>query len=275
MRNRLPLLSMLGARSPKQRLILALVIVAFTAFSYMSSSSVNPVTGEKQHVSLTVDQEIALGIQSAPKMAQQHGGLDQGQRSQALVKQVGNKLLQAGPSSDNPYQFDFHLLADREVVNAFALPGGQIFITRALLDRLPSEDHLAGVLAHEIGHVIERHGAQHLAKANLTQGLAQAAGIAVYDPSKPSSAAGAQIAQAVGRLINMKYGRDDELESDRWAVRLTTKAGYKPEAMIEVMKILSEASKGGKPPEMFSTHPASENRVATIRDEIRKVNNLG
>ncbi|MCB0318004.1 MAG: M48 family metalloprotease [Bdellovibrionales bacterium] len=270
MRNRIPMPMIVG-RSPKQRLVLALVIIAFTVFSYMGSSSVNPITGEAQHVSLTVDQEIALGLQSAPEMAKQHGGLDQDQALQNIVKRVGYKLLSTGVGTELPYKFDFHLLADKQVLNAFALPGGQVFITRALLDKLPTEDHLAGVLAHEIGHVIERHGAQHLAKANLTQGLAQAAGIAVYVPDKPATAAGAQVAYAIGSLINLKYNRADELESDRWAVRLTAKSAYRPEAMIEVMRILSESSKGGRPPEFFSTHPASENRVATIRDEIRKL----
>ncbi|MEZ4754120.1 MAG: M48 family metalloprotease [Bdellovibrionota bacterium] len=273
MRNRLPL-HMLAGGSPKRRLIIAAVIVAFTLFSYLGSSSVNPITGEKQKVSLTVDQEIALGIQSAPEMAQQYGGLDKDRTAQVLVKKVGGKLLFRGVQKKIPYQFDFHLLADQKVVNAFALPGGQIFITRALLDRFNSEDQLAGVIAHEIGHVLERHGAEHLAKANLTQGLAQAAGIAVYDPNRPGTAAGAQIAQAIGQLVNMKYGRDDELESDRWAVRLTTKAGYRPEAMIEVMEILSEAHKAGRPPEFMSTHPASENRVAVIREEINKLKSL-
>src|SRR5690606_26163857 len=139
--------------------------------------------------------------------------------------------------------------------NAFALPGGQVFITAALLSRLRSEGQVAGVLGHEIGHVVARHGAEHMAKARLTQGLTGAAVLATYDPSDPSSRGSAAVAALIGQMVNMRFGREDELESDRLGVRFMAEAGYDPRSMVEVMKVLQEAAGGGRQPEFFSTHP--------------------
>ena len=94
--------------------------------------------------------EIALGLQAAPEMAQQFGGLDPNENDQAVVDEIGVRLLQASPAGQSPYEFDFHLLADPQTVNAFALPGGQIFITEALYRELETEGQLAGVLGHEV-----------------------------------------------------------------------------------------------------------------------------
>ncbi len=88
--------------------------------------------------------------------------------------------------SSTPYQYAYHLLADPQTVNAFALPGGQVFITRALYDRLQTDGELAGILSHETGHVVARHSAEQIAKAQLTQGLTGAAVIAACDPNSPN-----------------------------------------------------------------------------------------
>ncbi|MCA9284311.1 MAG: M48 family metalloprotease [Phycisphaerales bacterium] len=254
------------------RLLIAAAIALIAIISFYSSRSQNPVTGKMQHVDLTPDQEIALGLQSAPEMAQQFGGLAADPQAQEAVDTIGRRLVSSGPAADSPYRFEFHLLADPKTVNAFALPGGQVFITVGLLDRLETEGQLAGVLAHEIGHVIERHGAEHLAKQRLTTGLVGAVGVAASDPDRPSSGAqAAAIAAAIGQLINMRYGRDDELESDGWGVRLAAAAGYDPRSMIRVMEILAEASQGQAPPEFFSTHPNPENRIARIEAAIAEV----
>lgn len=263
----------------KLRLMIAGAIVLFTLFSYMRQSDVNPITGESQRVALSPQDEIALGLQSAPAMAQQHGGLFPDENYQAIVDGVGNSLVQAlnnqlaqTPGRSNPYQFEFHLLADRNSINAFALPGGQCFITYALFEKLARErqtpyggfqDRLAGVLAHEVGHVIARHGNQRMAKQKLTQGLIGAASVGggTYQSG--------QIAAMVGKMINMKYGRSDELESDKWGVSLADEAGYDARAMLDVMDILDESAAGGGPPEMMSTHPKPANRKAYVKEILR------
>lgn len=254
------------------RLIFAAIIAAVSLFSYFGSRQDNPVTGETQYIDITPEQEIALGLQAAPQMAQEFDGLDANQSDQALLDQIGNSIVANSPASQTPYEFDFHLLADQDTINAFALPGGQIFITRALFDQLQTEDQLAGVLGHEIAHVVARHSAEHIAKAKLTEGLTGAAVIATYDPDNPASASSAQVAMLIGQLINLKFGREDELESDVLGVCFMNDTGYNPEEMIGVMQILASASEGGnRPPEFFSTHPNPENRVNRIQQAIQNI----
>ena len=252
------------------KFIIALLIAGFSVISYWCKRQHNEVTGETQHIDMTAEQEIALGLQAAPEMAQQYGGLHPDQQAAARVKEIGNQLVAKTKAGSTPYKFDFHLLADENTINAFALPGGQIFITAGLLKNLQTEGQLAGVLGHEIGHVVARHSAEQIAKSQLTQGLTGAAAIAVYDPDRPSTAAGAAAAAMVGKLMTMKFGRDDELESDRLAVRFTAKAGYDPTAMIQVMQILEGASGGSRGPEFFQTHPNPANRIGEIQNAIQQ-----
>lgn len=251
------------------RVLLALAVAGIALFSYCSNAQINPVTGEKQHVAgVRPEQEIALGLQAAPSMVQEYGGVSRDQEAAGRVEWVGNQVVSNSDAQRGPYQYKFHLLADRKTINAFALPGGQVFITEALYRQLTSDGQLAGVLGHEIGHVVARHGAEHMAKAQLTQGLTGAAVLATYDPDRPGSASSAAIAQMVGGLLNLKYGRDDELESDRLGVRFMTQAGYDPRSMIAVMEILKKSG-GGSQPEFFSTHPNPENRIGKIQQAIK------
>lgn len=254
------------------RLIMAAAIAAFSLFSYFSSRQDNPVTGETQYIDITPEQEIALGLEAAPQMAAEFGGEDENTQDQTIVDEVGNRIVQSSPAGSSPYQFEFHLLNDDQTINAFALPGGQVFITRALYDRLQTEGQLAGVLGHEVGHVVARHSAEQIAKAKLTEGLTGAAVIAAYDPNNPSSASRAQIAVLIGQLITLKYGRDDELESDYLGVCFINDTGYDPNELIGVMQILAASQTGDRPPEFFSTHPNPENRVARIQQAIQNIN---
>lgn len=254
------------------RLLIALAIAAISIVTYYSSRQYNPITDEVQHVDMSPEQEIAMGLQAAPAMADQHGGLHPDQEAQAVVDRVCSELVESTAAREAPYQFECHVLADEQMVNAFALPGGQVFITAGLLSRLKTEGQLAGVLGHEIGHVVARHGAEHLAKARLTQGLTGAAVIATYDPDNPSSRNTAAVAAAIGQLVNMRFGREDELESDRLGVRLMAEAGYDPRALIDVMRVLAEAGGGGgRQPEFFSTHPNPDRRVERIEAAVAEV----
>lgn len=246
------------------RLLLALGLAAFALLSYCSTRSENPVTGETQYVDLTPDQEIAIGLRAAPEMAQQHGGLHPDQRVQAQVDEVGVRVVERSAAAESPYRYEFHLLADPQTVNAFALPGGQVFITAALYERLESSGQLAGILGHEVGHVVGRHSAERMAKAKLTQGLTGAAVLATAEGGRSSAA----MAAMIGQMINMKYGREDELESDHFGVEYMSDAGYDPRSMIRVMEILAEASQGARPAEFFSTHPDPGNRIERIQASI-------
>lgn len=261
-----------GGRSlPAGRILVALVIAAFSVISYCSSRSYNEVTEETQYVGVSPEQEIAMGLQAAPEMSQRHGGLYPDRELQQYIDTVCQQIISNSEVEETGWPFECHLLADDQTINAFALPGGQMFITAALFERLETEGQLAGVMAHEIGHVVARHSAQRIAKMQLTQGLSGAVVMATYDPDNPRSQGTAQIAALIGQLVNMKYGRDDELQSDRLGVQFMSEAGYDPRSMWRVMEILAEASQGSRPPEFFSTHPNPENRIARIQEAIREV----
>ncbi|PIE49351.1 MAG: peptidase M48 Ste24p [Flavobacteriales bacterium] len=252
----------------KIRLIIGAVIILFALFKYYSNREVNPYTGKKQSIGLSAEEEIALGLKSAPQMAAQHGGLYPSQEAQDLVDRVGTKLVNSSVAKETPYRFDFHLLRDPQTINAFALPGGQIFITYALYSKLENEDQLAGVLGHEIGHVVGRHSAERIANQGLTQGIIS--GVLVGGGEGTG-----QMAAMIGNVINMKYGRGDELESDDLGVKFMMDAGYQPEEMIGVMEILKAAAGPNRVPEFQSTHPDPENRKEEILKSIEKYRNGG
>lgn len=255
-----------------KRLLLALAVVAIALIGYFSQTQINPVTGEKQHVALSVDQEKVLGLESAPEMAAQMGGeASPSDPGAQRVSEVGRRMVASSNASRSPYadSFRFHLLRDPETVNAFALPGGPIFITEGLLRRLQTEAQLAGVLGHEAGHVVHRHAAEQLAKGQLGQLLGAAVGVAADDGSGEGGRAQA-VAMMVSQVVQLRYGRQDESEADRYGVDAMAAAGYDPRAMLQVLEILRDASQGPRPPEFLSSHPLPETRIRELEDYLRQ-----
>jgi predicted Zn-dependent protease len=248
----------------KIRIFIGLAIVAFAFIQKWSNTETNPYTGRSQHITMTSDQEIAIGLQSAPEMAQQHGGLYPDERIQSFVDAVGHKLVNSSIARDTPYKYDFHLLADDQTINAFALPGGQCFITYALFSKL-NEAQLAGVLGHEIGHVIGRHSAERIADSQTWQTATMGATVGAGDLGS--------IVGGIGQNTLLKNGRGDELESDELGVLFMIQSGYDPYEMIKVMEILKTAGGPNRTPEFQSTHPDPENRIEKIKEAIAKYGN--
>lgn len=254
------------------RLLIGAVLVVISLITYFGSQSTNPVTQDVQHISMSTDQEIAMGLQAAPELADQFGGLDPNQSDQQRVQEIGQRIVQDSPASTTPYQYAYHLLADPQTVNAFALPGGQVFITRALYDQLQTDGELASILGHETGHVVARHSAEQIAKAQLTEGLTGAAVIAACNPDNPNGCvAASQMAAIVGQLIDMKYSRADETEADWLGVCFMNDSGYDPQDMVKVMQILESLSQGQRAPEFLSTHPDPGNRILQIQADIQNM----
>ena len=251
------------------RLLIAAVMGILALVSYYGYREVNPITGDTQHIALTREQEVALGLQSAPEMAEQFGGLDPDPAVQANAAEVGRRIVEHSVAGRTEYPFQFHVLRDRETVNAFALPGGPVFITRGLLDRLENEAQLAGVLGHEVGHVLGRHSAEQIARSQLAQTLVGAAGVAGSDDRGDGRSAAA-MASFVAQMAQLRYGREDEIQPDTPAVRLRSEAGYDPRALLGVMKILASAGGSGRTPEFMSSHPDPGNREAVIRAAIAR-----
>jgi len=245
----------------KIRLLIGIAIVAFAFMKRCSSKETNPYTGRVQTINMSSDQEIAIGLQSAPQMAEQYGGLFPDKNYQVFVDNVGNKLVNNSIAKDTPYKYEFHLLSDENTINAFALPGGQVFITYALFSKLENEDQLAGVLGHEIGHVLGRHSAERIAESEFWNTVTT----------------GAQVGADMGGLVSgigqqtlLTNGRDDELESDELGILFMINANYNPEEMIGVMEILKAAAGPNRVPEFQSTHPDPDNRIEKIKEAIKK-----
>lgn len=251
-------------RSFRIRIFLGVAIALFFIIKRYAQQETNPYTGRVQTISMTADREIQIGLASAPQMAQQHGGLHPNNQYQAFVDDVGNKLVRNSIAKETPYKYQFHLLSDSKTINAFALPGGQIFITYALFSKLENESQLAGVLGHEIGHVLGRHSAERIAESEYWQGLMTAGSV------------GGDIGGLVGGIGQqtlLTNGRDDELESDELGVKFMIQSGYDPYEMIDVMEILKAAAGPNRVPEFQSTHPDPDNRIEKIKAAINKYKN--
>ncbi len=249
----------------KFRILIGLAVVAFAFIKKCGNKTVNPYTNRVQNISMNPQQEIQIGLQSAPQMAQQHGGLHPDTKLQSLIDNIGNKLVNSSMAKETPYQYDFHLLRDDQTINAFALPGGQIFMTYGLLSQLKSEDQVAGVLGHEIGHVLGRHSAERVAESEFWKTISMGASV------------GADMGGVVNQYANgtlLKNGRDDELESDELGVLFMINAGYDPSQMIEVMKVLKAAAGPNRVPEFRSSHPDPENRIEHIQEAIDKYSEI-
>ncbi len=244
----------------KIRIFIGLAIVAFAFVQRCNSKEENLYTGRTQTIDMTPEEEIAIGLQAAPEIAREFGGLYPDERMQSLVDAVGGKLVNNSIARETPYQYEFHLLADDQTLNAFALPGGPVFITYALFSKL-NEAQLAGVLGHEIGHVIGRHSAERIAEGNFWKTVSMGASVG-------ADAGG--IVGSIGQNTLLNNGRDDELESDDLGVLFMLQAGYDPEEMIRVMEILKEAAGPNRQPEFQSTHPDPENRIQKIQEAIIK-----
>lgn len=244
----------------KIRIFIGLAIVAFAFIQRCNNSEKNPYTDRVQNINMSSEQEIAIGLQSKPEITQQYGGLYPDERLQSFVDAVGNKLVQNSIAKETPYKYEFHLLSDPNTINAFALPGGQIFITYALFSQL-NEAQLAGVLGHEIGHVIGRHSAERIADSSFWQTISMGATVG-------ADAGG--IVGSIGQNTLLKNGRGDELESDDLGVLFMLKSGYDPYEMIKVMEILKAAGGPNRVPEFQSSHPDPENRIEKIKESIQK-----
>jgi len=230
-----------------------------------SGCATNPATGERQLSLIGEGQEIQIGRESDPQIIASMG-LYPDEAVQQYVNQIGQRLAAASERPDLPWTFR---VIDDPTVNAFAVPGGFIYITRGLLSHMTSEAQLAGVLGHEIGHVTARHSVSQMSRQQLAQ-----IGLGIGSILSPTIASLGNIASAGLQVLFLKYGRDHEHQSDELGVRYLRRNNYDPAELAKVMQMLARSSAlqegSGRVPEWLSTHPDPPNRVANILAEAEK-----
>ena len=231
--------------------------------------STNPVTGNKDFVTISEDQEIAMGRQGHGDVMKRYS-LYENPELQNYVERVGRKL--AAKSHRSGLVYRFHVLDSTEI-NAFALPGGYIYITRGLMSYLNSEAEFAAVLGHEIGHVTARHSVRQ-ASASQVAGIGATIG-AIFLPQLRTQA-GQQMVNMAGSAFLSGYGRDHELESDRLGAEYLARTGYDPQAMLDVIGVLKNqqvfdetlAKAEGREPRryhgVFASHPDNDTRLQQV-----------
>ncbi len=205
---------------------------------------------------LTREQEIALGEHHGPRFLKEGGGKLPDATVNAYVTSIGRKIVTQIQSEERKsLPWEFHVL-NSKILNAFALPGGKVFISRGLLEKLKNEAELAGVLGHEVGHVVGEHIGKQMQKQALVQ-----TGLSVLGAATESG--WAEILGGVGgNLYLLKFGRGQESESDAYGVKYLISAGYDPRGMLGVIQVLRDAAAGGGNLEILSTHPDPARRFA-------------
>ncbi|HVN33116.1 MAG TPA: M48 family metalloprotease [Thermoanaerobaculaceae bacterium] len=248
----------------RRRTLLALSSLALVV---LAGCSTNPVTGKSQLDLIGEAGEIRMGISYYPGAIQSSLGPIDGKDVQASVERVGLAVAGVSHRPGLPYQFT---AVNGPEVNAFALPGGKICITRGLLSRLESEDGLAAVLGHEVGHVTARHAVAAYNRQILT--TAVLVGGEVYMESQDVKNRGLITLGAVigAQVVLAKYSRDQERQSDELGLDYAVKAGYSPRGMIETQKVLLDLQKRqpGAVEKLFASHPMSAERLATAEKRV-------
>ena len=250
------------SRAYARRLLCLIMFLATPAYA----QTAGPEFPNPGNPHMSRDDQRKLGLQAAAQVYQQMPVLPDNSPETQFIRQLGQKLVATIPS-EHSWPFEFHVVAQKEI-NAFALPGGPMFINIGTITAAANEAELAGVMAHEVSHVYMQHSAKQASKAETTGLLAELAEAAV----------GATMGGMVGQLGQMgiqmtaqgmmlKYSRTDESQADAVGAVILYKAGYNPQAMADFFKTLE--SQGGAPPQWLSDHPNPGNREQAIEKEIR------
>lgn len=240
----------------------AVIAVLAVTWVLLTGCAINPATGQKQLYLFTTADEIQLGRQAAPDVEKQYGGKLENPALQAYVDSVGQKVARVSDRRDLQYHY---AVLNSDIPNAFALPGGYIYITRGLLTNIQDEAQLAAVLGHETGHVAARDGVQQLQRSLGLSILVDAVG------STTKSSDAKAVAQVVAGLTSLRYSRQDEARADTLGAKYGYLSGYNPWGMVGLLQVLQtqEKTESSRWTEMFQTHPLTANRIADAQSHIQ------
>lgn len=243
--------------------IAARIVPALIAATLVACAT-NPATGNREFSLMSEAQEIQIGQEMDGQIRQQMGVYEDAEL-QRYVNSIGQRLARASERPELPWHFT---VVDEPAINAFALPGGYIYLTRGILPFLHTEAELAGVLGHEIGHVTARHSAQQYTKAT-SAGI----GLTLLSIFVPEARPLQGVAETALGVLFLKHGRDDERQADQLGVEYTAKTGWNPAGvagMLQTLARLDEASGSRRGvPNWLSTHPAPADRVAEVQEYVK------
>jgi predicted Zn-dependent protease len=241
------------------------VVSIVATMTLLAACATNPATGQREFSLMSEAQEIQLGQQMDAEVRKEMGVYNDPEL-QRYVEDVGMRLARASERPNLPWHFT---VVDVPAVNAFALPGGYIYLTRGILPFLDNEAQLAGVLGHEIGHVTARHSAQQ-----YTQATSAGIGLTLLSIFVPEAQPFGGVAESALSVLFLKYGRDDERQADRLGVEYAARTGWDPAGvagMLNTLARLDEASGSRRGvPNWLSTHPAPADRVQEIQANIQQ-----
>ncbi len=226
--------------------------------------STNPATGRRELSLVSEQQAIQIGLEQHPLIVEEFGVYDEVPELNRLIDEIGRQIAAASDRPDLPWRFT---LLDTPMINAMALPGGQIYVTRGILERINSEDELAGVIGHEVAHVAARHAEQRISQSQLAQ-LGLVLGSVLAGPAATQAYGG--LAQVGAQLLFQRYSRTQESHADVLGTAYMAEAGYNPVGAADMLQVLQRLDRGGTSSldQYFLSHPDPALRVQTVRNEI-------
>lgn len=236
-------------------------LAAVVALSVLTCGcAINPATGDEELMFFSPDQDVKLGEKYSPEIERALGGRYPDENLQNYVNDIGQRIARFCHRPDLSYHF---CVVRTKQVNAFAVPGGYVFITRGLLEELDTEAQLAAILAHEVSHVVSRDTMVALSRQIGMMALVAAAAAA---DSHGRAMAGTSF---VSSMLTLQYSRNDEKDADMVGLSYMVQAGYDPDGVVEAMKVL-QSLQTVRPVEFFSTHPNPESRITYLEERIER-----
>lgn len=240
------------------------ILLLFSTTCMCLGQAGGPVFPDPGNPGMSKDQQIKLGLQSAAEVYKQMPVLPDSSPETQYVRQLGKRLVATIPP-EHSWPYEFHVVAQKEI-NAFALPGGQMFVNLGTITAAANEAQLAGVMGHEMSHVYMQHGAKQERKDQWTQGIASVASAVLGASGGQWAGLGQQGLSMGAGMIMLKYSRTDESQADHVGAIILYRAGYNPQALADFFKALE--AQGGTPPQFMSDHPNPGNREVAIQHEI-------
>lgn len=248
---------------------LTLLIFCLASLSGCSGlGTFNPATGRSEFIFIPTDTEVDMGKQMHPQIVKQYP-LSTDQVQVSRVQRIGQKLALVSDRQDYAYQF---FLLQSKDINAFTIPGGRIYIFSKLEEGLKSDDEIAAVLAHEIGHCAARHTVKKY-QAALGYDLVENFIFSQLKVSDFAKQVASMSTSSLMSLVFSSYGRQDEYESDRLGLKYMRLAGYDMQGMVRVLEFLEKGSKDQKIPLILRSHPYLSDRIVAVQKEIDRLNN--